>query len=122
MGLYHPPDCVINLKYKLLYFLTSIIKNQRERHNAFNRDRCCHLAICLWLILFHCFNTSISSCLETSEGQNSNLYLNVVHFSTPVLIRNLWQLKTIVFLHWCVILALLLQADIFVYYTRLTKV
>ncbi len=24
-------------------------------------------------------------------------------FSTPVLIRHLWQLKTIVFLHWCVI-------------------
>ncbi len=24
-------------------------------------------------------------------------------FSTPVLIRNLWQLKTVVFLHWCLI-------------------
>ncbi len=22
-------------------------------------------------------------------------------FSTPVLIRHLWQLKTVVFLHWC---------------------
>jgi hypothetical protein len=29
-------------------------------------------------------------------------------FSTPVLIRNLWQLKTVVFLHWCLIRALLL--------------
>ncbi len=29
-------------------------------------------------------------------------------FSTPVLIRHLWQLKTAVFLHWCQICALLL--------------
>jgi hypothetical protein len=26
-------------------------------------------------------------------------------FSTPELIRNLWQLKTAVFLHWCLIWA-----------------
>jgi hypothetical protein len=26
-------------------------------------------------------------------------------FSTPVLIRHLWQLKTVVFLHWCLICA-----------------
>jgi hypothetical protein len=26
-------------------------------------------------------------------------------FSTPDLIRNLWQLKTAVFLHWCLICA-----------------
>ena len=29
-------------------------------------------------------------------------------FSTPVLIRHLWQLETLVFLHWCIILAVLL--------------
>ncbi len=29
-------------------------------------------------------------------------------FSTPVLMRHLWQLKTIVFLHCCLICALLL--------------
>jgi hypothetical protein len=40
--------------------------------------------------------------LETVGGQSSNLYLNVAHFSTPLLIRHLWQLKTVVFLHWCV--------------------
>ncbi len=28
----------------------------------------------------NCFNTNISSYLETSGGQSSNLYLNVVHF------------------------------------------
>ncbi len=28
----------------------------------------------------NCLNTNIYSYLETSGGQNSNLYLNVVHF------------------------------------------
>ncbi len=30
-------------------------------------------------------------------------------FSTPVLIRHLWQLKTVDFLHWCLIRALPLK-------------
>jgi len=30
-------------------------------------------------------------------------------FSTPVLIRHLWQLKTVVFLHWYRICAVLLH-------------
>jgi hypothetical protein len=34
-------------------------------------------------------NTSIDSYLETSGGQSSNIYLNVVHFLTVVLIRHL---------------------------------
>ncbi len=55
----------------------------------------------------NCLNTNIYYYLETSGGQNSNLYLNVVHFSTPVLIRHLWQHKTLVSLHWCLIRALL---------------
>ena len=50
-------------------------------------------------------NTNIYSYLETSGGKSSNLYLNVVHFLTPVLIRHLWQLKTVVFLHWYLICA-----------------
>jgi hypothetical protein len=29
-------------------------------------------------------------------------------FSTPVVIRHLWQLKTVVFLHWCLICAILI--------------
>ncbi len=49
----------------------------------------------------NCLNTNIQSYLETSGGQISNPYLNVVLFSTLELIRNLWQLKTAVFLHWC---------------------
>ncbi len=38
-----------------------------------------------------------------------NLYLNVIHFLTPVLIRHLWQLETVVFLHWCLLCAILLR-------------
>jgi hypothetical protein len=49
-----------------------------------------------------------SDYLEISDGQSSNLYLNVVHFSTAMLIRHLRLLKTVVFLHWCPIRALLL--------------
>jgi hypothetical protein len=30
-------------------------------------------------------------------------------FSTPELIRHLWQLKTVVFLHWCLIRAVILR-------------
>jgi hypothetical protein len=54
-------------------------------------------------IVSNCLNTNIYSDLETSRGQSYNLYLNVVYFLTPVLIRLLWQLKTVVFLHWCLI-------------------
>jgi hypothetical protein len=34
-------------------------------------------------------------------------------FSTPELIRNLWQLKTAVFLHWCLLRALPLKTPFF---------
>jgi hypothetical protein len=54
IGLYHPLDTVTNPKYKLLHFLTT--KNnfcKVKKALAFNWDRRCHLALCLWLILFH---------------------------------------------------------------------
>ena len=35
----------------------------------------------------NCLNTNIYSYLETSSGQSFILYLNVVHFSTPVLLE-----------------------------------
>ncbi len=47
------------------------------------------------------------SYLETSGGQSFNLYLNVVHFSIAMLIGHLWQLKTVAFLHCCLIHAVL---------------
>ncbi len=37
-----------------------------------------------------CLNTNINSDLETSGVKSYNLDLNVVLFSTPVLIRHLW--------------------------------
>ncbi len=54
IGLHHPLDGVPNSEYKLLCFIQLIkyfCKDQKAR--AFNRDRCCHLALCLQLILFH---------------------------------------------------------------------
>ncbi len=33
-------------------------------------------------------------------------------FSTPVLIRHLWQLKTVIFLHWCLMHAVLFVGEI----------
>jgi len=41
------------------------------------------------------------------NGQSLDLCLNVAIFSTPVLIRHMWQLKKVVFIHWCLIRALL---------------
>ena len=54
MGLHHPLDGVTNYEYKLLCFiqLTNFFC-KKKRALAFNRDRCCHLALCLRLILFH---------------------------------------------------------------------
>ena len=52
--------------------------------------------------------TNVYSYLGTSGGLSSDRYLNVVNFSTPELIRHLWQLKTIVFLHWHLIRTVLL--------------
>ncbi len=41
----------------------------------------------------NCLYTNIYPYLETSCAQSSDLYLNVVHFSKPMLIRHMWQLK-----------------------------
>ncbi len=50
----------------------------------------------------NCLNTNIYSYLETSGGNSCNLYFNVLQFfNTPVLIRHLCQLKTVVFRHRC---------------------
>jgi len=42
-------------------------------------------------------------------------------FSTPVLIRHLWQLKTLVSLHWCLICTVLLIETIGNYLLELTR-
>ncbi len=45
----------------------------------------------------NCLNINIYSFLETSGGQSSYPYLNVVIFWAPEMIRNLWQIKTAFF-------------------------
>ncbi len=57
IGLYHPLDGITNLKYKLLCFLTPNKKISKRKALAFNWDRCCHLELCLQLILFHYLKT-----------------------------------------------------------------
>ncbi len=44
-----------------------------------------------------CLNINIHSYLQTSGDQSSNIYLYVVYFINAVLIRHLWELKTVVF-------------------------
>jgi hypothetical protein len=63
----------------------------------------------------NCWNTNISFYLETSGSQNYYLFLNVVHFSTPVFIRHLWQLRTVVFLHGYLICAVLFLTILFIF-------
>jgi hypothetical protein len=55
--LYHPLDGVTNPRYKLLHFSTITFFYKEKKALAFNRDRCCHLALCLQLILFHLYVT-----------------------------------------------------------------
>ncbi len=58
---------------------------------------------CSYLNEINCTEPSLQSSLPWFP----NLYLNV-HFSTQVWIRHLWQLKTIVFMHWRLICTVLL--------------
>ncbi len=51
--LYNPLEGINNPKYKLFHFWTIIFFNKGKRELAFNRDRWCHLALCLQLILLH---------------------------------------------------------------------
>jgi hypothetical protein len=53
IGLYHQLDSITNPKYKLLCFLTTKFSGKEKKELAFNGDRCCNLALCLGLSLFH---------------------------------------------------------------------
>jgi hypothetical protein len=55
MRLCQPPDGSTSPKYKLLCFITTKKICKGKTALAFNRDRCCHLVLCLRLIPFHCF-------------------------------------------------------------------
>ncbi len=53
MRLCHPPDGSTSPKYRLLCFITTKIFCKEKNTLAFNRDRCCHLVLCLQLIPFY---------------------------------------------------------------------
>jgi hypothetical protein len=53
MRLCHPRDGSTSPKYKLLCFITTKKICKEKNALAFNRDRCCHLVLCLRLIPFH---------------------------------------------------------------------
>ena len=120
IGLHHPLEGITNLRYKLLCFLTPNKKNSKRKALAFNWDRCCHLVLCLWLIHFH-WTACFKNCKQLFEYQHLlqlrgiwwqkffSIFKCSSFFSTPELIRHLWQLKTIVFLHWHLICAVLLK-------------
>jgi hypothetical protein len=63
MRLSHPPDGSTGPKYKLLCFIYHNLFYQIQNALAFNWDTCCHLALCLWLLPFHCIKPSIESAL-----------------------------------------------------------
>ncbi len=54
IGLCQPLDGGSNPQYKLLHFSIILFFYKEKKALAFNRDRYCHLALCLRLILFHC--------------------------------------------------------------------
>ncbi len=55
IGLHYPLDGITNPKYKLLHFLaTKIFLGKEKKALALDQERCYHLVLCLWLILFHC--------------------------------------------------------------------
>jgi len=53
IGLHHSPDGITNPKYKLQCFITTQFFCKEKNALVFNRDRCCHLALCLQLTPFH---------------------------------------------------------------------
>ncbi len=80
MRLCHPPDGSTSPKYKLVCFITTKKFCKEKNALAFNRDRCCQLVLCLWLIPFH-FTTLFSAQLTNRPNtllQNVLALLNIM--------------------------------------------
>jgi hypothetical protein len=92
---------------QLLVFALFILKIFNTCAAIFYRQNFLYNATAHFKNVNNCLNTNIYSYLETCGGQSFNLYLNVVHFLTPVQIIHLWHLKTGVFMHWCLICGVL---------------
>ncbi len=97
-GLYHPPDGVTNPEYKLLRFiqLTKLVC-KKKRAPAFNWDRCCHLVLCLQVILFHC--TYVSNSLKMTNYNIVKYHIHV-RFSLVLASKNAPVYKLNV---WCIL-------------------
>jgi hypothetical protein len=54
-------------------------------------------------------NYSHNKFHDTSRGAHKYNHINMFIFSTPLLIRHLWQLKTVVFLHMCLLSVVVLR-------------
>ncbi len=67
MRLCHPPDGSTSPKYKLLRYITTKFFCKEKNALAFNRDRCCHLVLCLRLIPFHSIYTGKNSFLTVAK-------------------------------------------------------
>ncbi len=89
-------NCGISFFFTLPYLETTVSPIAKHEGLSFN-------GTARLKIVNSYLNSNIYSYLETFGGQSSNLYLNEVHFFNTVLIRHLWQLKTVVILHWCLI-------------------
>jgi len=75
MGLCRLLDGFAYTKYKLLCFLRAKFFWKEKKALAFNRDRCCNLALCLQLIIFHCRSTpQLLPHKRTKRGKESLYY------------------------------------------------
>jgi hypothetical protein len=59
-------SCVLN-HHNLFYQIQNAL--------AFNRDTCCHLALCLWLLPFHWLNTHLKITKSNVQPQSQTLTL-----------------------------------------------
>jgi hypothetical protein len=75
MRLCQPPDGSTSPKYKLLCFVTIKFFCKEKNALAFNRDRCCHLVLCLRLIPFHCPKPVL--CIEIVVNTHTHTHIYI---------------------------------------------
>jgi len=86
MRLCRPPDGSTSPKYKLLCFIINKICKEKNAL-AFNRDRCCHLVLCLQLTPFHW----LQQVNESSSCCKFCFNLGTVYYNKVMFIK-LWAL------------------------------
>jgi hypothetical protein len=86
IGLCYLLDGITIPKYKLLHFSTTKFF-YREKALAFNRDRCCHLTLCLFLILLYYVSFTNSKFWQTQSQHfeltrpiDDNPFMKSVHY------------------------------------------